>query len=71
MKFRIFRTSSQYGDGAVSPCLGATQEQDDKGVWAWFLEVNDLDALLRLSHDEGRLIVNSFPSIEIYDDYRE
>lgn len=42
---------------------------------AWFLEVPDLDALVRLAEEHGELVLgyddNGHPAIEVYDGYRE
>jgi len=40
----------------------------------WTIEINSLEELLSLSREEGELVISgtgSYPSIEIYDDYRE
>ena len=72
-KFLVFRTA--HLDEHTPPVAGAVRE----GA-AWFVDVPDIAALLAIAAAEGDgLIVDAkghkrapgFPSIEVYDDYRE
>lgn len=51
-------------------------KRDFPGEREWFIEINNLDDLLKLKSKYGDLVLgehcsSDFPSIEIYDDYRE
>lgn len=78
MKFRIEKTSDCYHE--APPCEGAYI--DGKGdkweVYKWAVDINSLEDLMELTEEVGDIIVSApneetdnYPSIEIYDDYRE
>lgn len=78
MKFRIERTSDCRNE--ASPCEGAYIDAKGNGwkVYKWAIDINSLEDLMKLTENEGDIIVSApnektdnHPSIEIYDDYRE
>lgn len=82
MRFRIFHTG--HDESMTTPWEGAVKADEpdylgwDGPVYRWFLDVPTLDALLTLvrATPECHIVLSSepldtVPSIEIYDDYRE
>ena len=64
----------------AQPCEGAYIDAKGNGwrVYEWAIDINSLEDLMKLTENEGALIVSApneetdnHPSIEIYDDYRE
>ena len=65
-----------YGDGENHRLIGKQIARDFPDE-EWFIDIADLDALLKLVKKEGAIVVQAsrhsdkHPEIEIYDDYRE
>jgi len=74
MKFRIERTTRR--TPPVAEAELADPEETSKYRQVWIIELNSLEDLLGLSRRETELIIfdspnEAYPSIEIYDDWRE
>jgi len=78
MKFRVHRTSEFNSE--EPPCEGAYLDVkgDEWNSNKWALEVDSLEALVKLTDVEGQIVVSppsdytdNYPEIEIYDTYRE
>lgn len=81
---RLFQSFEEYDKKYLIPftSVGTNHRINEKGiardfeVKEWFIEINSLEDLLDFSKKEGPLIINTeennlYPTIEIYDDYRE
>lgn len=71
MECTILRTSDWFGIAPEPPCIGAKKNEEGK----WYIEINTLDELIKLSEQCGHPIIidpfSNFNLLEIYDRYRE
>ena len=82
MKFIVYRTSDYKGTN-IQPCDEAVLEnredlEDETYFWAiWTVEIESIEALCEFCNKYGDVIIHpkqedeEFPSLEIYDGYRE
>lgn len=84
MKFIVYRTSDYKGTN-IQPCDEAVLENKEDELreneiyfWAtWTVEIESLEALCAFCNKYGDVIIHpkeedeEFPSLEIYDGYRE
>lgn len=64
MEFLIERTSG-YFNSTKQPTEGAYKRGKK-----WYIKINSLEELIKLSEKEGQIIIEG-DYLEIYDDYRE
>lgn len=80
MKFKIFRTSSQWFrpetplDKSKYNLKKIMENQYGLDRWHYEINITSLKQLMQISEDVGQIIISTddeIPTIEIYDYYRE
>lgn len=87
MKFVVSRTSDNYRIDDIPPCKLATKEAVNSVVRVgnttesmtykkWVVNIDTLEGLISFVRENGDCIITAageyeYPSIEIYDEYRE
>ena len=76
MKFLVQRTSG-WKDRSKKPCEEAELYKEDRRWTLWIVEIATIDQLVKFCDKYGEVVImpkdigEPYPTIEIYDDYRE